>query len=287
MRSRPILTFAFVFLMVGLALAQQQPLPVSNAVDKGHAVGREQEGVNAVMAALRDGGNVNERDPSGWTPLMHAALECRPKIVRVLLDHGAEVNLRGSVEGDKFSNSGQTALLLAAGCFIARRRGQLASERGLPAEYVRYELAAPATMVSDLLAHHADVSMTDVEGRTALMLATMHGWAEVVRELLRAHAAINARDREGRLAIDYADLRDQAMLALLKNAGSLPATGHSGRIVCDAERQLRQLGFDQPIEDCIRGPQFSMTVKEFQKSHGLKSTGILDLSTLQALGVRR
>ncbi len=142
-------------------------------------------------------------------------------------------------------------------------------------------------MVSDLLARHADVSMTDCEGRTPLMFAAMHSWPEVIIELLRAHADIKARDREGRLAVDYADLQDTHVLALLKDAGSPPGTGHSGRIICDAQRQLRQLRFDQPIADCITGPQISMTVKEFQRRHGMKSTGILDFSTLQALEVRR
>ena len=282
-----MLTSVVISLLLGLVVVQPQRLPVSDAVDKGHAVGHEQDGVDAVLAALRQGGNVNERDPSGWTPLMHAAMECRPKIVELLLDHGAEVNLRAIAEGDKFSNSGQTALLLAAGCFIARRRAQLASERNLPADYVRYELAAPANIVSDLLAHHADIRITDVEGRTALMLATMHGWPEVVMQLLRAHAAVNARDRAGRVAMDYADPQAKKIITLLKKAGSVPATGRSGRTVCDAERRLQVLGFHEPIEDCIAGPQFGITLKEFQSKHGLKSTGTLDDSTLQVLGVQR
>ena len=53
--------------------------------------------------------------------------------------------------------------------------------------------------------------------------------------MIAAHADVNAKDREGRLAIDYADPSDRETIAALKKAGSEKPTGHSGRVVCDAE----------------------------------------------------
>jgi hypothetical protein len=280
-----LISFGWLLLFAGCVLAQQY-FPVIDAVDKGHAVGHERDGVEAVRAALLSGGSVNERNQHGWTPLMEAALQCRAKIVELLLDHAADVNVRGDTTGTKFSDSGQTALLLAAGCFIARRRAQLAPERDMPAAYAGYELAAPVKMVRDLLAHGADPGLADVDGRTPLMMATMQGWADVVQELLRAHAAVNARDREGRLAIDYADLADKSIIVSLKKAGSPKPTGRSGRTVCDAEQELGKAGFDVPIRDCIAGQQLSATVKKFQREHALNVSGELDGPTLKALGVR-
>jgi ankyrin repeat protein len=64
-----------------LALAQEST-PVIDAVHKGHAVGHEQDGVDAVRAALTADGDVNELDKTGWTPLMWAALECRAHAAR-------------------------------------------------------------------------------------------------------------------------------------------------------------------------------------------------------------
>ena len=58
-------------------LFRRQSPSIIDAVHKGHAVGHEQEGIDAVRAALDEGGGVNELDKTGWTPLMHAALECR------------------------------------------------------------------------------------------------------------------------------------------------------------------------------------------------------------------
>jgi ankyrin repeat protein len=53
-------------------------------------------------------------------------------------------------------------------------------------DYASYELAAPAKMVRDLLAHSADPAVADADGRTPLMMATRQGWRDVVQELLIA-----------------------------------------------------------------------------------------------------
>ncbi len=183
-------------------------------------------------------------------------------------------------------DSGQSALIVAAGCFIVGRRTDFAPGRHMPNAYVQYELAAPTRMVRILLAHEANVNHTDVHGRTSLMMAAMHGWSDVIQELVAAHAAVNATDHDGRLAIDYADPVDSATIRLLKKAGSRVPTGNSGRTVCDAERQLDKLGYDMPITDCIAGQQLRAVVLRYQREHSLSFTGELDLVTRTALGVR-
>jgi ankyrin repeat protein len=265
----------------------QSPPSVIDAVHKGHAVGHEQDGIEAVREALAARSDVNERDRTGWTPLMHAALECRPGIVKLLLDRGADVTLRANSERTtSFMDHGQSALTIAASCFIARRRAVLAPRRGMPHAYVRSELTAPQEIVQKLIHNGADVNGSDADGKTPLMMAAMHGWEGVVEELLTAKAAVSARDREGRLAIDYADTQDLAIVRLLRNAGSSAPTGRSGRTVCDAERVLDRLGYDTPIIDCILGQQLSAVISRFQKDHQLRLTGELDSATRRSLGIR-
>ena len=58
-----------VLIVLTPLLARAQQTPVSDAVHKGHAVGHEQDGIEAIRAALAAGGSVNERNTSGWTPL--------------------------------------------------------------------------------------------------------------------------------------------------------------------------------------------------------------------------
>jgi ankyrin repeat protein len=60
-----------------------------------------------VDALLKGGADVNARDAAGFTPLHDAALAGDTGAVRLLLDHGANVNI-----GDK--DSGATALYMAA-----------------------------------------------------------------------------------------------------------------------------------------------------------------------------
>jgi len=230
---------------------------------------------------------MSTRDPSGWTPLMHAALECRAQIVKLLLDRGADVRLRANATGpDSFMDRGHQALGIAAGCFIARRRAEIAPGRGMPPAYIESELASPEKMVRDLIAQGAAVNGADTDGKTPLMMAAMQGWADAVSELILNKAAVNARDKEGRLAIDYADRADRKITTLLQRAGSERPTGRSGRTVCDAERALNQRGFDTPIIDCIAGQQLRTVVAKFQKDNSLQPTGELDAATRKTLGLR-
>lgn len=288
MTKNPYLAVRIGLVFAGATSLTAQPWPsVIDAVHKGHAVGHEQDGIKAVREALAAHGNVNERDASGWTPLMHAALECRPGIVRLLLDRGADVTLRANGERTtSFKDHGQSALTIAASCFIARRRAELAPGRGMPQSYVQSELTAPRVIVQKLIDSGAGVNGSDADGQTPLMIAAMQGWEGVVEALLTAKAAVNARDNEGRLAIDYADTNDVAIIKMLRNARSSPPTGRSGRTVCDAERALDKLGYDTPIIDCIGGQQLSGVISRFQKDHQLRLTGELDSATRRALGIR-
>jgi hypothetical protein len=271
-----------------LLLARAQVTPVIDAVHKGHAVGHEQDGLDAIQAALSAGGNVNERDKSGWTPLMHSALECRAEEMRMLLDNGGDPTLRGNaVDNSHFVESGLDPMLLAAGCFISRRRAQLAPARHMDERYVAYELAAAGKMVRQLISHGANVNAADIHGRTPLMMAVMQNWPEAVRALLDAHASVNARDRAGHTVLDFVDPEERHLVQILDAAGALPPSGHSARLVCDAQRALDKLGYDMPISDCMGGTQFAGVLRKFQEEHALKISGELDSATLKRLGVRQ
>jgi ankyrin repeat protein len=218
------------------ALHAQQPPSVIDAVSKSHAVGREADGVAAVLEALAAGGDVNERDKTGWTPLMFASLECRAEVVNLLLNRGADVTLQAD-GGRKtnFMDHGQTVLTIGSSCFIARRRATVARERGMPKSSARKELEAPLEIVRNLIRHGASVNGTDADGRTPLMMAVMHNWQDVAKELVAAAASVKQRDGEGRTLTDYADPKAIGIQQLLISAHAPKPSGRSGRTVCDAQ----------------------------------------------------
>lgn len=183
------------------------------AVSKGHRLGAEERGVTAVKELLDNGLSVNARDRVGWTALMMASLEGLPDVARTLLSRGADPNIR--------SDRGETALIIASGCFIVRTRADLVQGRGFGPDMRVRQLNAPRTIAEALIRHGADVNAATEDGRTALMSAAMHGWVEVVRALIAANAKLNTKDRDGRLAIDYASPSDVRLLNILRAAGSL------------------------------------------------------------------
>ena len=65
--------------------------------------------IEAALALIQDGADVNSRNNDGATPLITAAFLCRTEIVQALLDHGADKNAR--------NNAGATALEGVAGSF--------------------------------------------------------------------------------------------------------------------------------------------------------------------------
>lgn len=105
------------------------------------------------------------------TPLMTAASLGNKKIVELLLDHGADMNLR--------DNLGYTALHWAA--------------------YYNHGAVAEA-----LVKRGALLDIEDREGSTPLILAAYYGHLGTVRVLVEGGARTDVEDKRGRTALDLA-----------------------------------------------------------------------------------
>jgi ankyrin repeat protein len=131
---------AFAILLALAACTTVPPSPLAGAARVGDLEG--------IRRLVQSGANLNE--PSGvnaWTPLHHAIHKNQPGSVRVLLELGADV--------DAPSPHGVTPLMMAAG----------------------YGYDA---IVRILLDHHADPSLKDAKGETALSHAR-HGATDIDR----------------------------------------------------------------------------------------------------------
>ena len=142
---------------------------------------------------LGAGADVNAVDYFEWTALINAADDgCYSRIVKVLLEFGADVNYK--------TEEGITAL-------------------------GRASVSGDSKSVRLLLEHGADVNVRDNEGWTPLMIASNLGNKEVVKVLLEAGADVNIKNNENKTACDLAkgsgeDLSEdeKEILEMLKQA---------------------------------------------------------------------
>jgi ankyrin repeat protein len=123
---------------------------------------------------------------AGSTPLLRAAKACDASATKLLLAHGALVELHNSLQA--------TPLLAAAGIGWDYRdtRGRFRSEQ---------QCVETATL---LLEAGADVNAANGNGETALQGAARFGWTTLARFLVAKGANVNAREQNGATALDIA-----------------------------------------------------------------------------------
>jgi hypothetical protein len=136
--------------------------------------------------------NVNVKDVSGATPLHEAARNGHIEISRLLLQNGAEVNVKSN-DG----NGGQTPLHYAAS------QGHV-------------------DILHLLVENGADLEAQDNNGWRALHCAAIRGYLPIIQELIsRYHVDINARDNDGTTALRRARMygRTEIITFLQSNGG--------------------------------------------------------------------
>ncbi|HKQ18271.1 MAG TPA: ankyrin repeat domain-containing protein [Candidatus Eisenbacteria bacterium] len=149
------------------------------------------EGVRRLLAADPKAASkhVRSRDPVGMTALHLAVWGGHPEIVRLLLEHGADVNAQ--------DGGGGTPVLLAA------RWGR-------------------GDLMHLLLEHGADASITDDQGRTLLHKAAEYGHVEVMRALLKHGFDVNVQARPGTPLHSAAFRREVLAAKFLLDHGANP-----------------------------------------------------------------
>jgi ankyrin repeat protein len=174
---------------------------------------------NHELTRMRPNGNGRGRFADymmrgGTGPLMIATLTYDDEAIKVLLEHGAEVDT---------PNVFQITPLMAAAGMSGSSRGGVGSAIGGPGRKRPADIQAQAIKVIDLLldaganinarvvdSHTrtaklvAYVQGRDHEGKTALFAAAEAGWDKVVKHLIERGADPTVRDASGKTALDYA-----------------------------------------------------------------------------------
>ena len=142
--------------------------------------------------------DVNQKFKGGLTFIFPAAAKGHADIIRLLVSHGALINLR--------TDNGRTALMYA----VTEGRLEAAEQ---------------------LLDYGAEVEPADSNGRTALMLAAERGDLKITALLLQNGADPNARDKRGRTALTASVRLVHSPVAdlLLENGADPWATDYQSR----------------------------------------------------------
>jgi len=197
------------------------PQPLHYAANLGH--------VALTDKLLRDGEDVNVRDPSGWTPLYYAVYRDEIDIVKLLLANRADVNIAtnrdltplyaaaydGDVEIVKLLIAHGADINLATGngwtpLYTAVQGRHLETARLLLKQGADVNLAAndnftplyaavwarQAEIAKLLLEHGADVSLATKDNWTPLYAAVRGNTPELVEILIESGADVNTSTRD-------------------------------------------------------------------------------------------
>jgi len=171
-----------------------------------------------VRLLIEKGADINaaahRRWEAGWTPL-HCAAEYGPiEVVRLLLDGGANPNIK-----DK---AGRTPAVVAME-HRQKETAQLLVRAGADVTFLLASYIGDAERVGNLIGRGENINMRDRDGCSALHLAALGGYRDVVRILLRAGADVRAEDNRGDTPLHCAvsaSAADPNIIQMLLDAGA-------------------------------------------------------------------
>jgi ankyrin repeat protein len=191
--------------------------------------------VEKVKLLVECGAAVNARSQARYSPLFVAAqYRQSTPVIRVLLDHGAQVNVPA---GEGRPNANASAVFFAAHAGNAETLPALHKAGGpLDTQTIAIGNVGRTPLSVATLFNHLDavralldlgiaVDQTDSRGRTALGSAVIGNRPEVVRLLLARGAAVNHMDDAGMTPLIYAaaiDFGHSTIVDMLLAAGARP-----------------------------------------------------------------
>jgi serine/threonine-protein phosphatase 6 regulatory ankyrin repeat subunit B len=153
------------------------------------------------------GGRADKRLQNiGATPLLRASVGADLDVMQLLIDHGALLELP-LADG----TPPMLAALMPSTTRAADKTQQqaLAAIRLLKAAGSDPNNAVTRSSTALHLIHTLSPSEARVQGSTALQVATVQGWTDVINQLAEWGVDLNARDADGLTALDYAMGRER------------------------------------------------------------------------------
>jgi ankyrin repeat protein len=214
MAHRVLGAFAAVVCLLAPAYGEGRGDNLLQAIERGD--------VDGVRKLLKQGADINAKDPSGATALMYASVYSTAECMRLLLDKGADPNGQ--------SDTGATALMW--GIADARKANLLIekganvnarSKAGMTPLLLAAQKYGAVETVKLLLSKGADAKAVDGAGASAVVHAAAGGDIDVVKALLAGGA-----DSQSRRKVPDMALLDRGNAAVLKEVMEIAARRVSG-----------------------------------------------------------
>jgi ankyrin repeat protein len=223
-----------------------------------------------VKYLVQSGAEVNGTDVDGMTALMHAVVKSHLKVVNYLVDAGSNQTLQDSISGYTaimFAIHHKHTVLVSRLLRQAGNSLDLLNSSGKSALLMATESnTVPA--IKQLLMSGASQSVVDSKtGDSALMIAIRNKFEDATKVLLRLNPFTGGKDIEGKTALILATERDDSKLVdmLLKNGASPGAKSQSGKSALDYAQSnvVKSL-----LADALRPRRFVPKEGDFDK-HGI------------------
>lgn len=147
----------------------------------------DEERYDDAKLLIEQGADVNIKDDFGETALTSAARKDNVELIKILLDKGANINAKIDI-------------CAADALFLAVANGNT--------EIVRV-----------LLEHGGNINSTDDTGKTTVMEASERGNVEIIKDLIQSGANLNSVDKSGNTAIYFASVKNRSEIVKLLALG--------------------------------------------------------------------
>ena len=166
--------------------------------------------IEAVKQHIAAGTDVNIKDDDGFTSLYYAAQNGYKEIAELLIEKGADVNVKLESQTAKEYGMGGATPLRGAVANDHKEMAELLIAKGADVNVKEglgitlLHFANTREIAELLIAKGLDVNAKDAEGWTPLHSAVANGHAEVAKLFIEKGADVNAKDVDGDTPLDYA-----------------------------------------------------------------------------------
>ncbi|KAG9152859.1 hypothetical protein Leryth_012477 [Lithospermum erythrorhizon] len=193
------------------ALSQQQLLKALSLRNQDHrsllhvAVSSAKIKVVELLTAAEPSiSGINSGDEEGWVPLHSAASSGNAEIVKLLLDRGADVNIKNGGGRTALHYAASKGWLKVAEVLISAGANLNVKDKVGCTPLHRAASTGKSELCEFLIEEGADVDEVDRAGQTALMTAVVCQNNEVALLLVRHGAEVDIEDKEGYTALGLA-----------------------------------------------------------------------------------